>query len=420
MPIDKSMLDSMLGTFRGMAKDCEEKGASGEAFDKMKAAMDRMEQLGQEMDDFAAYSAKITTEGLQMTFSTYYGEVLGELNKPKQDGTGAYDDSALLNQTLNAYRDAINRLREGKEEAKKIATTEFDVNKIEKLVKDEMLIKPIEEVIKYGESGVNYPTFLREMIVKGLDKAMEGTAVLKDGLEYELGWAKATHVSPHDIEEKQEIFDKFMELVEKAKFNVPDSLDFELERKLIEHKYVPRHALWDAIKRRWEYLLNNLDTWVLAHMKKAPFIEPWSMAPDPKRAVQIDKDCIPGTFKIKEEIFKEYFNLSFHDIFKHETFLTEVNTFRLGFSQEYLEFLITEIYPACIPLTNLNKDLSKKGEQLYDEKRMSNPEWYRIGEKVQKHFDSVFGEGMYAKEFTVPVRDPSRQAKSWDLSTFKY
>jgi len=420
MPIDKTMLDPMLNAFRNMAKDCEEKGASGEAYNKMKAALDRMEQLGLEMDDFGAFSAKMMTEGLQMTFSTAYGEVLRELNKPAQDGSGVYDDTALLKQTLNAYRDSITRIHQGKEEAKQITTNEFDANKVEKLIKDEMLIKPIEEAIKFGESGVNYPTFLREMIVKGLDKAMEGAPVLKDGLEYDLGWAKAVEVSPHQIKEKQEILDKFIELSSKAKFNVPDSLEFELERKLIEHKYAPVHALWDAIHRRWESLLSELDTWVLAHMKKALFIEPWSLAPDPKRAVQIDKDCIPGTFKIREEIFKEYFGMTFHDIFKHDTFLLEVKTFRLGYSQEYLEFLIKQIYPACIPLKNLDKALSKEGERLYDKKRMMNPEWYRIGEKVQKYFDSVFGEGMYAKEFGVPQKDTSFQAKPWDIESFSY
>ena len=49
MPIDKSMLDTMLDSFRNMAKDCEDKGASGEKFDQMKAALERMEELGQEM-----------------------------------------------------------------------------------------------------------------------------------------------------------------------------------------------------------------------------------------------------------------------------------------------------------------------------------------------------------------------------------
>jgi len=419
MPIEQSMLDTMLDTFRGMAKDCEEKGASGDAFDKMTAALNRMEELGQEMDDFNAYSAKLMTEGLQMKFSTYYGEVLGDLNKPAQDGSGEYDDAGLLKQTLGAYRSAITRLREGKEEAKQIATTEFDKNKIDKLINDEMLIKPIQDAITFGESGVNFPTFLREMIIKGLDKAMEGTPVLRNGMEYELGWAKATHVSPHQIDEKQEILDKFNELASKAKFKVPDSLEFELERKLIEHKFDPLHAKWEAIRRRWEYLLSDLDTWVLAHMKKAPYIQPWSLAPKPKRAVEIDKDCIPGTFKIKEEIFKRYFGMSFHDIFKHDTFKLEVLTFRLGYSQEYLEFIIEKIYPACIPLKNLDKTLSKEGERLYDEKRMMNPEWYRIGEKVQKYFDSVFGEGMYAKEFTVAERDPEQQAKPWDFGSFK-
>ncbi len=38
------------------------------------------------------------------------------------------------------------------------------------LNKNEMLITPIEDVIKLGESGINFPAFLRLMIEKGLDR----------------------------------------------------------------------------------------------------------------------------------------------------------------------------------------------------------------------------------------------------------
>ncbi len=419
MPIQKNMLDAMLNTFRNMAKDCQGKDAAGEAFDKMIAALQRMEELGQEMDDFSAYSAKITTEGLQMKFSTFYGQVLGELNKPSsKSDNGAYDDKALLNQALDAYRDAIKRLRQGKQEALDIARDDITKNEIEALDKNELLIKPIEEVIKLGESGINFPTFLRLMIEKGLDKAMEGSVATREALEYDLGWAKAMHVSKFHVAEKTEMLKKYTALTEVAPFEVPDSLEFELERKLIEYKYLPFIEKWEAIKRRWEQIIDNLDTWAIAHTRFAPYMEPWRMSKNPSESIQNDKDCIPGGIKVREKIFAEYFELKFHDIFTHETFINEVNNFFMDYSQVWIEFLVNKVYPEALPGKYLNKDLVKEAEDMHEKKFRFNPERHRALEKVEKYYDSVFGEGRYAKK-APPVEKNDSQAPPWDLTSFK-
>ena len=63
MAIDQMMLGPMLDTFKKMANDCTEQGHSGEAYDKMMVALNRMEQLGNEMDDFMEFNAKMTSEG---------------------------------------------------------------------------------------------------------------------------------------------------------------------------------------------------------------------------------------------------------------------------------------------------------------------------------------------------------------------
>ncbi len=419
MPVEKNMLDAMLDTFRNMAKDCQEKKATGEAFDKMMAALQRMEDLGKEMDDFSAYSAKITTEGLQMKFSTFYGQVLGDLNKPSSASeSGVYDDKALLNQTLDAYRDAVKRLRQGKQEALDVAQDDITKNEIEALNKNEMLITPIEDVIKLGESGINFPTFLRLIIEKGLDKAMEGSVATSEALEYDLGWAKAMHVSKFHVAEKTEILKKYNELAYKAPFKVPDSLEFELERKLIEYKYLPHIEKWRAIKLRWEQIIDNLDTWAIAHTRFAPYMLPWKMSKNPSEAIQRDKDCIPGGIKVREKIFAEYFELEFHDIFTHETFINDVNNFFMDYSQGWVEFLVNKIYPEALPGKYLDKDLIKETEDIHEKKLRFNPERHRALENVEKYYDSVFGEGMYARK-TTPVQKNDSQAPPWNLKIFK-
>ncbi len=421
MAIDPNILNPMLDPFRKMAGDCADQGASGEAFDRMTTAMDRMEELGREMDDIGAYSAALVTEGLQMTFSTAYGEVLAEQAKAASGGgeDGAYDDEALLNQTLNAYRDAVKRIREGTEQAKQIASgDELVVNELATLSKDDLLIGPIEEAVKLGESGVNFPTFLRLMIEKGLDRAMEGAPALREGLEYDLGWAKASSESPHHIREKEEILAKFDELAGASKVGVPDSLHFELERKLIEHRHVPNIALWSAVRYRWEVMLDALTDWALAHTRFAPHIDPWKMAADPKRAVEMDKDCIPGDFEVRAAIFRENFNLDFKDIFSHDTFRNEVENFRLAYSQVWTEFLIEAIHPACKPMENLPGDIVKQVEEMFDGKLVYNPERHRALEKTRDYYDQVFGAGNFEKKAGAVEKNDSK-AEPWNLASFK-
>ncbi|MGB3008190.1 MAG: hypothetical protein WBC06_16875, partial [Chitinophagaceae bacterium] len=76
MPVDKIMLDAMLGTFRNMLKECRDKNMSGDDFNQMQLTMQRMEDLGQELSDIGAYSGQLMQEGLFMKFSDHYGKLL--------------------------------------------------------------------------------------------------------------------------------------------------------------------------------------------------------------------------------------------------------------------------------------------------------------------------------------------------------
>ena len=192
MPIDKAMSDTMLGAFRSMVQECKDKNFTGDAFDKMVETLQKMEQYAVEMDDFAAYSAKLSTEGLMNTFSQYYGEVLANAAKEENKSEdGEISDEKLMENTLGAYEDSLKSLK-GTEQGEKI-------------------IPAIEKVLELGRSGISYPEFLTEIVIKGLDRALEGQVAMRDGIVEDLEWAKDSML-PVGVKMREEILKAFDDL----------------------------------------------------------------------------------------------------------------------------------------------------------------------------------------------------------------
>lgn len=428
MPIDGMFLNPMLDAFRNMAKDCQDKGYSGADMDEMLGALNRMEQLGQEMDDFGAYSGQITSEGLQMKFSNAYSKVLANAAKSEQGGADSYDDAALLKTTVDALRQAVTELRRAKEEqlaeaaknASNKTAREVASNEIEVLNNNELIIEKIEELIAYGESGVNLPTFLRVQLEKGMDKAMEGSAVQRKGLVYSKGWAEASCINPYDINKTQEKLTSFDTLAAQAKFGVPESLEVTLADDKIDHHYIPDIAKWDAITNAWERIMSLMMTWSYAHMSFADQIFPWDSMKNPWKAIQQTKDTNPGEIKGRLKIFKENFGMEFRDIFSHETFKWKVEHFQIGESQLWYEYLINTIFPQCTPGNYLKQETITEVERMWKEHLMSNPENYKDVERFVKFFDGVFGEGAFRKKTGEDYDWGVRNAAPWDLSSFKF
>ncbi|UKN01157.1 hypothetical protein K6119_15615 [Paracrocinitomix mangrovi] len=426
MPIDDMYLNPMLDPFRNMAKDCQEKGYTGEAMEKMMAALQRMEQLGQEESDIGAYSGKITSEGLQMTFSNAYGEVLSNAAKSEQGNAEDYDDAAMLKTSVDALKNAIVELNRAKDDqmaeaekhAKDKTALEVAQNEIDVLNKNDVIIKAIQELIDYGESGVNLPTFLRVQMERGLDKAMEGSTVVRDGLIYSQGWAEACRISPYDIAKNNEKLASFDNLASQAKFEVPDSLQVSLAEQKIDHKHTPDIAKWDGILDAWERIMGLLATWSYAHMSFADKIFPWDAMANPWPDIQRTKDIYPGQIKARLQIFKENFGMDFYDIFQHETFKWKVENYQIDDSQLWFETMINVIYPQCKPGNYLNQETITEVERQWKGNLMVNPERHKDVDRFISFFDSVFGAGAFAKKTRETYDWGDRPAEPWNLSNF--
>lgn len=419
MAIDKMMSDAILGTFRNMSQEIKDKEYTGEDVDKMNAALARMEQLAEELSDLNEFNGLMMQENLYMKFSDHYGRALSNAQKGQYQLQGdVYDEKAdqqLMKQTLDAYKQAIKTLRDTKKES--VKTHGEKASKV--FFNDDALVKPIEDVIKLGESGISYPEFLRRMIELNMDKAMGGATVSRDAQIYSIDFYSAGKINPYYEERENAYLKLFDELAAKSPVGAISILKYNLGNEVINVGIDPKIKKWDSVKHYWESVLDGLSWWSLAHMSFAHTLEPWSMAKDPRASVRESIECDPGEIQIKLQQLKKYHGLSFHDIFKHESFIWEVTYNHLWYSQAYVEFMIEEVFPTCFPGKRMSPEQTAKMEKLYKEDLYRNPETSKVLERYRVNHDKYFGEGSFYEKNSRP--EPfSGKSTPWDLGSFKY
>lgn len=474
MPIDPMILDSILGTFKNMLEDCKQKEITGEDMDAMEACYNRMEELGQSTDDMNVFNGNMMQENLYGKFSDHYSRALGAHARKASEGEGGYDDGALLKQSVNALKDAVKRLEDNYAEMLRISSSEYNEAQSEKgldfvgrtqkkmfdagggfeNVKKQMekstkeakkktpnmfdntvevevlnnpaaLIKPIQKVIELGEQpGMTFPTFLRLQIETGIDKAMEGSGVMRDGLIYSLEFNEAIPANPYYPEIERRKIEAFDKLAAGNRFNVPDLKELNYLHDDIYREFEPQIRKWNGIKRIWKGMIDDLFDWSLAYCHFAPKIKPWVDAPNPVEATIFDQNVKPGIFKEREKMLKKYFGMSFMDIFKHPTFIFEVEMSYFGLSQEIVEFLIEEVYPHCRPFNQLPSEIVKKRGMFNAYMRSPgdreiNPDLHIPGHRLRDFYNKKFGEGRYESKYSVSEKNMDAYAKPWNLETFK-
>jgi hypothetical protein len=475
MPIDPLFLDGILNTFRNMVEDCRKQNISGEDFDKMCSYLSRMEELGQQHSDMNAFNGQVMQENLYGLFSDHYGRALSAqaMQKQTEGGESSFDDAHLLKQCVGALKSAIDRLNESYQQALELASgkhakenleksweyfahtdegkkmnsgtlntmkreSEKDQQKtlkrtpnafdntveIEVLQNPEPLIKPIQALIDLGEQpGMTLPRFLREQIERGLDKAAEGSAVIRNTYAGELEIAIAMMVSPHYISQHEKQLVVYDNLAAKAKFNVPMAKELQWAIDDVRREFEPDIIKWDKIREMWEGLLDNLHFWSLSYCSFAPRIQPWSLADDPVEATIFTQNTGNGIFPERLKLWKRYWGSDFIDIFKHETFKWEVMYHHFYYSQVFTEFMIEKIFPQCKPFNHLSKELIKERESFYpyggNPESETNPLLHLRAERFRDYYDGKYGAGRYESKYG-PVQHNDSVAQPWNWETFKY
>ena len=356
MPVPKAMLDPMLGSFRGMMQEVEAKGLSGPPVEAMRAALGRMEALGQEHHDLSAFQGQVMQEDLFASFSDAYGKALAAAARPASaEGGGggageasdpAAEDAQLLENTLAAYEQALAQHRGTEQEA--------------------LFAPALEKVIALGRSGVSYPVFLRRLEEEGLSDALNAPVATREALAAEVRFACDAHDPPR-LEEALEQLDAYDGLVGESRFGAPDPLAIELTRRRIAHAHAPRRARWQAIERRGERILDDLDRWVDAFTDFAFYDERWR-APGASDAqvrenIQRDQECQPGYLRVREELLRESFGIDFHGIFQAPPMTNLHVAHRIALSDAKIAVLV-DAWPSCVPGGRPPAELVARAEAL--------------------------------------------------------
>ncbi|MDI9437944.1 MAG: hypothetical protein QM405_07710 [Euryarchaeota archaeon] len=378
MPVDKAMADSILGTFRKMFQELEDKGAEGESFQVMRETMDRMEKLALETYDVSEFTAKLTTENLFMDFSNAYTETMTALVKGEYSGDGG--DELLMEKTIEAYEHAIENLK-GNPHYEKLKA-------------------PLEELIEVGKSGVSYPVFLRIAEEQGLNQTLQGDMVVRDAILSEKLFCEFMHL-PLEVEKHEKILKMHDQLASQTPFNVVDSFQFGLERQKIEWKYTPLINRWHIISRLWEKMIENVYDWLDSFGSFAPRDERWMSRRGityTMHNIKRTQECNPGILKAREKVFMEYFQMSWDDIFDHETFLTAYDAKQIWYSDQTLE-LIKKAHPYCKPFTKPEPDLIREAEEIYATQSYKRPDAFQYSEEDKEKFIALFGEDKWNEYF---------------------
>ncbi|HBS06822.1 MAG TPA: hypothetical protein DEA96_17765 [Leptospiraceae bacterium] len=347
MAVDPGMVDTILGTFRGMARELKEAGNDSDDARECFSALETMERLALEMDDLGAYSTKLSVDGLFTDFSTAYGRALASNSSVDGDSS----DDQLMANTLKSYEDALNDLKSKPSAAH--------------------LVPVLQEVVDKGKSGLSYPLFLKECEEKGLFLGLDSPRV-GPTIQYDIYCARISF-RPVDRELYERQLEAYQDLVNRSAFGYPDPVEWEITRQKLEWEYEPRQILWKAIEDRWDRMLDMVQDWVDSFCSFAPHDERWcGMGGVNSRAqtmknIQRTQECEPGMLQVREEIFQEYFDLSWNDIFIHPTFLNQQENGLLWYSDQAIDF-IREVHEIMHPGARPDSDMISRAEKQHNSK----------------------------------------------------
>ncbi|MBU1068421.1 hypothetical protein KJ975_02540 [Myxococcota bacterium] len=352
MPVELMYTEAMLNPFRDMMRDVGSRGLTGPDVDAMGAALGEMEALAQSLDDFTTFSGQLTQRQLFSKFSDAYSRALVAAAAPRP-GEKPSDDS-LMETTLRAYEQVLQTYESGGagEGMKKMAPA-------------------VRELVELGRSGISFPVFLRLVEERGMADLLSGAkTVAREGLLESLAFSRAGWAH-YDILQHQREVELYDQLAAAAPLGVPDPLTLTLETERIAWELEPSRRRWDAMIRRWETLLDLLVDWLDAFAAFAPYDPRWN-PPGASREQAMEniadtQECNPGDFRFREALFKEYFSLTWPEIWQHETFTWQYTSNQISHSDERL-MLVLETYPLCQPGGRPSPALIARTEQMHARK----------------------------------------------------
>ncbi len=345
MPVDPTMVDAMLGTFRDLLSGVRNAGSTGEDVDEMAAALAAMEALGQELSDVGDFSAKLAGGGYYQRFTDAYTRVMTAAAGGGTTGAPATipDDETLLAQSLQAYEGSLQQLRSmtGQEEA----------------------IGVLEQLIAIGRSGVSYPVFLRQVDEAGLNEALGGTITpTRETLVAAVEHSRSTGDVAREAEAVA-LLDRRDAMAAASPSGSVDPFTFELERFRIASQHAPAIALRDAVVQRIPRLLDLVIDWLDAHTSWAAHDDRFA-GPDAaqtRRRIEMARECNPGFYAVRATQFAEAFGPA--PWWQRPELPQERAAERILWTDARMQLALDAI-PACVPMATAPPELVARAESF--------------------------------------------------------
>lgn len=428
MAVDKTMLDAMTSGYKFYLDDMKSKNITGQYYDEVERLYKRIEEIGQESADMNEMYAKMQNENITVKMSEAYTRALTEDGNKKympQNGE-VPDDSQLFKNNIDALKNCIKSLRDNFDSLMEKAT---ESGRMRLMVENnpEPLIKCIEDMIAVSEEpGMTYANFLRIQIERGLDKAAEGVTT-RSFLEDIVECKKAFMVPEIEIKMWEEKLEEYKKVAANNKFNLVDLHEWEFISDRIDRKYKPELIRRERINDMFMEIVSDLAHWVISYCSYPPSeMMPWNVMPRDAAIADLTRiqKVTPGIVKEREKLLFRYFGLRLKDIVKDEYFLNDIKSNMIDDSQEYLEFLLLEVYPQCKPFNDASRELIDKQTSLYRGKKEVNPDRKEPYLRMKKYYDSKFGEGYMVKSLkeqglgNADKEEYESNAAPWNLESF--
>lgn len=428
MAIDKTMLDAMTSGYKFYLDDMKSKNITGQYYDEVERLYKRIEEIGQESADMNEMYAKMQNENITVKMSDAYTRALTEEGNKKympQNGE-VPDDSQLFKNNIDALRNCIKTLRDNYENTMEKAT---ESQRMRIMVENnpEDLIKSIEDMIALAEEpGMTYANFLRIQIERGLDKAAEGITTrtfIEDVIEFK----KAFMLPEIEIKMWEEKLEEYNKVAANNKFNLVELHEWEFISDRIERKYKPEIVKRERINDMFMKIVDDLGDWIMSYCSYPPYeLMPWSVMSHDAAIADLTRiqKVTPGIVKEREKLLFRYFGLRLKDIIKDEYFLNDIKSNMIDDSQEYLEFLLLEVYPQCKPFNDASRELIDKQTSMYKGKKEVNPGKKEPYLRMKKYYDSKYGEGYMEKSLKeqgkgdIDKAEYTSNASPWNLESF--
>jgi len=428
MAIDKTIVDAFTGGYKFYIDDLKNKNITGEHFDTVMKLFNRIEELGEQCSDMNEFYAKMQDENITVKISDAYTRALTEEgNKKHMPQNGEVpDDSQMFKNTIDAFKNSIKSLRDNFDNLMEKAT---ESERMRLMVENnpEPIIKSIEDMIAVSEEpGMTYANFLRIQIERGLDKAAEGVTT-RSSLEDIVECKKTFMVPEIEIKMWEEKLEEYNKVAANNKFNQVDQHEWELISDRIDRKYKPDLVRHERINDMFMQIVSDLADWVMSYCSYPPSeLMPWNAMPHDAAIADLTRiqKVTPGIIREREKLLFRYFGLRLKDIVKDEYFLNDIKSNMIDDSQEYLEFLLLEVYPQCKPFNDASRELIDKQTSMYKGKKEVNPGKKEPYLRMKKYYDSKYGEGYMEKSLNEQGLGDADKAEyvsnaaPWNLESF--